>query len=325
MMPIELNNITTSFHLRKSVIHAVRGVSFTVKDKEIIGIVGESGSGKSVLALSLLQLIPRPPARVSGEAFLDNVNLLSCDPSQIRSIRGKRISMIFQDPLSAFNPFMRLSDQIIEPLIYHDRLSKKEALEFAVDLLIQTGITDAHHKINTYPHQFSGGMLQRAMIAMALITRPAFLIADEPTTALDVTTQAQILDLLKMFQQNFSMSMIFITHNLGIAATFCDRIIVMYAGTILECGDTNEVFRHTAHPYTKALIRCIPSLDNPVDSLQMIDGSLFDSSQSLTGCPFAARCDYSCDYCISIPCTLDEVAQGHTSACVRVKKGEISL
>lgn len=324
-MPIELNNVVTSFHLRKSVIYAVRGVSFTVKDKEIIGIVGESGSGKSVLALSLLQLIPRPPAIISGEAVFDNVNLLSCDPSQIRSIRGKRISMIFQDPLSAFNPFMQLSDQIIEPLIYHDRVSKKEALEFAVDLLTQTGISDAHHKINTYPHQFSGGMLQRAMIAMALITKPAFLIADEPTTALDVTTQAQILDLLKMFQQKFLMSIIFITHNLGIAATFCDRINVMYAGTILECGVTNEVFRHTAHPYTKALIRCVPSLDNPADSLQMISGSLFDSSQPLTGCPFAARCDYSNEYCRSTPCTLEEVAPGHASACVRIKKGEISL
>jgi oligopeptide transport system ATP-binding protein len=324
-MSIVLKKVAASFHLRKSVIHAVRGVSFTVNNKEILGIVGESGSGKSVLALSLLQLIPRPPATISGEALLDNVNLLNCDQPRIRSIRGKRISMIFQDPLSAFNPFMRLSDQIIEPLIYHDHVSRKEALEFAVDLLIQTGITDAQRKINTYPHQFSGGMLQRAMIAMALITKPAFLIADEPTTALDVTTQVQILELLKMFQQQFSMSILFITHNLGVAATFCDRINVMYAGTILESGTTKEVFKHTAHPYTKALIRCVPSLDDASDSLQMINGTLFDPSQPLTGCPFAARCDYTDEYCRSFPCTLDEVTPGHASACIRVKKGEISL
>jgi oligopeptide transport system ATP-binding protein len=324
-MPLELKNVSTSFHLRKTVIHAVRGVTFSVNDKEITGIVGESGSGKSVLALSLLQLVPTPPAKVSGEAFLDTVNLLSCDTSQIRSIRGKRISMIFQDPLSAFNPYMRLSEQLIEPLIYHDRVSKKEALQIAVELLVQTGISDAHRKINEFPHQFSGGMLQRAMIAMALITKPAFLIADEPTTALDVTTQAQILDLLKMFQQKFSMSIMFITHNLGIAATFCDRVNVMYAGTILESADTRGVFKNTAHPYTRALIRCIPSLDKPVDSLQMIGGSLFDPSQLLNGCPFAPRCEYAHEQCRTAPNALEEITPGHFSACVRIKKGEISL
>jgi oligopeptide transport system ATP-binding protein len=220
---------------------------------------------------------------------------------------------------------MRLSDQLIEPLVHHTNVSKREAIEIAADLLVQTGIIDVKSKMNAYPHQFSGGMLQRAMIAMALTTKPEFLIADEPTTALDVTTQAQILSLLKMFQQKYLMSIIFITHNLGIAASFCDRIHVMYAGTILESASTRDVFKNTAHPYTKALIRCVPSLDKSIDSLYVIGGPPYDPSQAVTGCPFAPRCEFSNALCQTTPQILEDVGSGHLSACMRVKKGEVSL
>jgi oligopeptide transport system ATP-binding protein len=325
MMPLTINNLATSFHLRKAVVQAVRGVTLSIQEKEIVGIVGESGSGKSVLALSLLRLLPQPPAKITGEAFIDTINLLSCDIDRVRSIRGKRISMIFQDPLSAFNPYMRLSDQLIEPLIHHEGVSKKDAVAIAADLLVQTGITDVKSKMSSFPHQFSGGMLQRAMIAMALTTKPEFLIADEPTTALDVTTQSQILALLKMFQQKYLMSIIFITHNLGIAASFCDRIHVMYAGTILESARTREVFKNTAHPYTKALIRCVPSLDKSLDSLYVIGGPHYDPSRAAIGCAFAPRCEFANEQCQSTLQLLEDVGSGHLSACMRVKKGEISL
>jgi oligopeptide transport system ATP-binding protein len=325
MVQLQISNLKTSFHLRKTIVQAVRGVSFTIKSNEVTGIVGESGSGKSVLALSLLKLLPQPPAILTGTAHLDNIDLLSCSDTQIRSIRGRRISMIFQDPLSAFNPYMRLSDQIIEPLMYHNKISRKEAIGIAIDLLSKTGITDAHRKITAYPHEFSGGMLQRAMITMALTNKPDVLIADEVTTALDVTTQAQILDLLKLLQQQYSLSIIFITHNLAIASSFCDRIHVMYAGIILESANTSTLFKNTAHPYTKALIRCIPSLDKPVDSLYIIGGPPYDPSRPPEGCPFAQRCEYCTALCQSTSCTLEEVTSGHFSACIRVRKGEISL
>lgn len=324
-MHLEVNNLKTSFHLRKTVVQAVRGVSFTIKSNEVTGVVGESGSGKSVLALSLLRLLPQPPAAITGQALLDNTDLLSCTDAEIRSIRGKRISMIFQDPLSAFNPYMRLADQIIEPLQHHSKIGRKEALDSAIDLLCKTGIADASRKITSYPHEFSGGMLQRAMIAMALINKPELLIADEVTTALDVTTQAQILDLLKLLQRQYSLSILFITHNLAIASSFCDRIHVMYAGTILESAPTSTLFKNTAHPYTKALIRSVPSLDNPVDSLYIIGGPPYDPSQPPEGCPFASRCEYCSSLCQSTPCSLEEISSGHLTACVRVRKGEFSL
>lgn len=324
-MQLQINNLKTSFHLRKAFVQAVRGVSFTAKSNEVTGIVGESGSGKSVLALSLLKLLPQPPATITGQALLDDIDLLSCNDAQIRSIRGRRISMIFQDPLSAFNPYMRLSDQIIEPLMYHNNISRKEAVDIAIDLLSKTGISDAKRKITSYPHEFSGGMLQRAMISMALISKPDLLIADEVTTALDVTTQAQILDLLKMLQRQYSLSIIFITHNLAIASSFCDQIHVMYAGTILESAPAATLFKNTAHPYTKALIRSIPSLDNPVDSLYIIGGPPYDPSHPPEGCPFAERCEHCSPVCQSTSCTLEEVSGSHFSACIRVRKGEISV
>lgn len=324
-MLLDLKNISVSFHLRGSAVHAVRSISLSISQGETVGIVGESGSGKTVLSLSLLRLLPCPPAVIKGNALFDSFDLINCPDRDIRSIRGNRISMIFQDPLSSFNPYLRLSNQLIEPLLCHKNISRKEALEIAISMLSQTGITQPHKKIQCYPHQFSGGMLQRAMIAMALITKPAILIADEPTTALDVTTQAQILSLMKTLQQQYSMSIIFITHNLGIVAGFCDRVHVMYAGMILESAETISLFKNTAHPYTKALIRSVPSLHSTVDKLYVIGGPPYDPSRPVKGCPFAPRCEFGIAECFEEKMELTEVAPNHFTCCSRIKKGEISL
>ncbi|MBC8011944.1 MAG: ABC transporter ATP-binding protein, partial [Burkholderiales bacterium] len=231
-MPLlEVTDLRTSFHTRGGVYRAVDGVSFHLERGEILGIVGESGSGKSVTCLSLLGLIPRPPGRIEGgRAMFDGTDLLSAPPAVLRTIRGKRIAMIFQDPMTSLNPYLRISDQIIEPLLVHEKISRKAALARALAMLEAVGIQDAGRRLHAYPHEFSGGMRQRVMIAMALITRPDILIADEPTTALDVTVQAQILELLKKLQRELGMAVIFITHDLGIVSGLCDRVQVMYAG-----------------------------------------------------------------------------------------------
>lgn len=324
-MLLDIKNLSTSFYLRGKNIHAVRDISLSVSEGETIGIVGESGSGKSVLSLSLLGLVSQPPAKVNGNALFENVDLLNCSDKDIRSIRGNRISMIFQDPQSSFNPYLRLSDQLIEPLVHHKAISRKDALQMAVKMLSETGITEPERKIKSFPHQFSGGMLQRAMIAMALLTHPRLIIADEPTTALDVTTQAQILKLLKQLQAQYSMSIIFITHNLGIVAGFCDRVYVMYAGMVLESAHAVSLFSSTAHPYTKALIQSVPSLHMPTDSLYVIGGPPYDPSKPLTGCPFAPRCSFAAESCINQEIELTEISDGHKTSCIRIKSGEISL
>jgi len=322
---LDIKNISVSFHLRGSVVHAVRSVSLSISQGETVGIVGESGSGKTVLSLSLLRLLPSPPAVVKGNALFESLDLINCHDRKIRSIRGNRISMIFQDPLSSFNPYMRLSDQLTEPLLCHNNISRKEALEIAIGMLSETGIAQPHKKIHSYPHQFSGGMLQRAMIAMALVTKPSILIADEPTTALDVTTQAQILCLMKTLQKQHSMSVIFITHNLGIVAGFCDKVHVMYAGMILESAETASLFNNISHPYTKALIRSVPSLHSTVDQLYVIGGPPYDPTQPVKGCPFAPRCEFGVQQCFEEKMELTEIAQNHFTCCRRIKKGEISL
>lgn len=324
-MLLDLKNISASFHLRGSVVHAVRNVSLSISQGETVGIVGESGSGKTVLSLSLMRLLPIPPAVIKGNALFDSIDLINCTDREIRSIRGNRISMIFQDPLSSFNPYLRLSDQLTEPLLCHKSISRKEALEIAASMLAETGIAQPQQKIRCYPHQFSGGMLQRAMIAMALVTRPSILIADEPTTALDVTTQAQILSLMKTLQQQYSMSIIFITHNLGIVAGFCDKVHVMYAGMILESAKTASLFKNTSHPYTRALIRSVPSLHAAVDQLYVIGGPPYDPTQPLKGCPFAPRCEFRVAECSEEKMELAEVAPDHFTCCSRIKKGELSL
>jgi oligopeptide transport system ATP-binding protein len=324
-MPLlDVKDLRTCFHTRDGVFRAVDGVSFSLERGETLGIVGESGSGKSVTCYSILGLIPQPPGRIEGgTAFFDGVDLLQCSPRQARSIRGKRISMIFQDPMTSLNPYLRVSDQLIEPLLIHERISRREALRRGLETLELVGIHDASKRIHDYPHEFSGGMRQRVMIAMALITKPELLIADEPTTALDVTVQAQILELIKAMQAELGMAVIFITHDLGVVSGLCDRVLVMYAGRIVESAGTRELFHGPRHPYTLGLQRSIPSLQPKGAELYTIPGLPPDPSAAICGCAFAPRCEFAGEPCLLLDPALAEVAPGHLQSCIRVQAGEI--
>jgi oligopeptide transport system ATP-binding protein len=325
-MPLlEVTNLRTSFHTRHGVVRAVNDVSFSLEKGDTLGIVGESGSGKSVTCYSLMRLIPQPPGRIEGgSAMFDGVDLLKASPKQLSKIRGKRISMIFQDPMTSLNPYLRISEQLIEPLLIHEKISRDEALKRAAAMLAEVGVPDAAKRIRSFPHEFSGGMRQRVMIAMALITKPELLIADEPTTALDVTVQAQILDLVKKMQRELGMAVIWITHDLGVVAGFCQRVQVMYAGRIVERAATDELFARTAHPYTRALQKSIPALQPKGAALYTIPGMPPDLSRNLEGCPFVPRCEFAQDQC-NQPVTLKDIAPAHATACLRVQKNEINL
>jgi len=321
---LSVTDLRTSFHTRNGVYRAVDGVSFSLNRGETLGIVGESGSGKSVTCYSIMGLIPQPPGRIeSGSAIFDGVDLLRCTPAQSRAIRGKRVAMIFQDPMTSLNPYMRVSDQLIEPLLIHEKISKADARKRGLEMLDAVGINDAERRMNLYPHEFSGGMRQRVMIAMALITRPELLIADEPTTALDVTVQAQILELIKKMQRELGMAVIFITHDLGVVSGLCDRVQVMYAGRIVETSDTRTLFNAPRHPYTRALQRSIPALQSKGTELYTIRGMPPDLSKTSPACPFAPRCEYAVEACTQTPARLIEVAPGHAHACLRAQRGEI--
>ena len=324
-MPLlSVTDLRTYFHTRAGIYRAVDGVSFHVDRGETLGIVGESGSGKSVTCYSLMGLIPQPPGRIeSGTAIFDGVDLLHCTPKEARGIRGKRVAMIFQDPMTSLNPYLRISEQLIEPLRIHESISKKEALKRGLEMLSAVGINDAAKRIHYYPHEFSGGMRQRVMIAMALITRPELLIADEPTTALDVTVQAQILELIKTMQREIGMAVIFITHDLAVVSGLCDRVQVMYAGKIVESADTRRLFYDPKHPYTRALQRSIPALQPKGQELYTIKGLPPDLSKPLPGCPFAPRCEYAVEKCRHTSPPLAEYRPGHRHACLRVQDGEI--
>jgi len=325
MSLLSVQDLRTYFHTRNGIYRAVDGVSFDLERGETLGIVGESGSGKSVTCYSLMGLIPQPPGRIeSGQAIFDGIDLLSCTPAQARSIRGKRISMIFQDPMTSLNPYMRISDQLIEPLIIHEDISKRDAMKQAIEMLEAVGINDAASRITYYPHEFSGGMRQRVMIAMALITKPELLIADEPTTALDVTVQAQILELIQKMQAEIGMGVIFITHDLGVVSGLCDRVQVMYAGRIVETSDTRTLFYEPKHPYTQALQKSIPSMQPKGSELYTIQGLPPDLSKPLPGCSFARRCEHATELCTAgdVP-ELKTIKAGHQQACLRVQGGEI--
>lgn len=327
-MLLEVQDLTTYFHTRNGVVKAVDGISFGIDRNETVGIVGESGSGKSVSCYSLLGLLPMPPARIEkGRALFDGVDLLHCDKETLRNIRGKRISMIFQDPMTCLNPYLKVGEQIIEPLLVHDGVPREAALKLAAQGLKDVGIFDAEKRLEQYPHQFSGGMRQRVMIAMALITKPDLLIADEPTTALDVTVQAQILELIRRLQKDRGTAVIFITHDLGVIAGLADRVVVLYAGRIAEHGKTRDVFYHSKHPYTKALLASIPATHmertNKGEELYTIPGLPPDLSKKIDGCPFSPRCDKVQPGCrVSLPHLLD-VNHGHLSACIRVQEGSL--
>src|SRR4051812_12447407 len=323
-MPLlNVTDLRTYFHTRNGVYRAVDGVSFSVERGETLGIVGESGSGKSVTCYSIMGLIPQPPGRIErGSAVFDGVDLLHCTAAQSRTIRGKRVAMIFQDPMTSLNPYLRISDQLIEPLVIHEKISKAEARRRGLEVLEAVGINDAERRMNLYPHEFSGGMRQRVMIAMALITKPELLIADEPTTALDVTVQAQILELIKKMQRDLGMAVIFITHDLGVVSGLCDRVQVMYAGKIVETADTRSLFYEPKHPYTRALQRSIPSMQRKGAELYTIPGMPPDVSKPLPGCPFAPRCEFAVERCTQTVPPLVPWKPGHLHACTRIQAGE---
>jgi len=321
---LEVTDLRTSFHTRSGVYRAVDGVSFAIERGETLGIVGESGSGKSVTCYSLMGLVPQPPGRIeSGRALFDGADLLHCSAAEARAIRGKRIAMIFQDPMTSLNPYLRIGEQIIEPLLIHEKVSRTDALARARAMLAEVGINEPDRRLQQYPHEFSGGMRQRVMIAMALITNPELLIADEPTTALDVTVQAQILTLIKKLQREHGMAVIFITHDLAVVSGLCDRVQVMYAGRIVERAPTRAIFTTPSHPYTQALQRSIPALQPKGEALYSIPGLPPDLSKPLAGCPFAPRCPHAVDYCHRDPVALATVRPNQESACLRVQRGEI--
>ena len=324
-MPLlTVTDLRTSFHTRNGVYRAVDGVSFMLEKGETLGLVGESGSGKSVTCASLLGLIPQPPGRIeNGSALFDGIDLLQSTPTQLRGIRGKRIAMIFQDPMTSLNPYLRISEQLIEPLLIHENISRAEALARGLAILEAVGINDAPRRLHQYPHEFSGGMRQRVMIAMALITKPELLIADEPTTALDVTVQAQILELIQRLKRDSGMAVIFVTHDLGVVAGLCDRVQVMYAGRIVESADTRTLFKSPRHPYTRALQKSIPGLQPKGKELYTIPGLPPDLAKPTIGCAFAPRCEFANAHCRKETPALAAISPTHAHACLRAQNSEI--
>ncbi len=314
---LEVKNLQTHFYTDEGIVKAVNGISYTLNPGEVLGIVGESGSGKSVSSMSMLQLIPTPPGKIiDGEILFHGQDLLKMSPAEINKIRGNKISMIFQDPMTALNPFLRVSTQLEETILAHQDVTKEEAKAKAIDMLDKVGIPDAALRIHDYPHQFSGGMRQRVMIAIALTCNPEVLIADEPTTALDVTIQAQILELIQSLAKQFNTAIILITHDLGVVAGFCDKICVMYAGKIVEEGSVDEIFEAPKHPYTKGLIDSLPKLgQSKNEKLYTISGHPINLMKLPQGCPFYARCDFALDKCKQNYPPTTEVGSAHKVDC----------
>lgn len=313
---LHVDNLNTGFQSSDGYIPAVDGVSFDIMKGESIALVGESGSGKSVTALSILRLLAIPPAKIKADAItLNDVDLTSLDAAQMRKIRGNEISMIFQEPMSSLNPLLPIGFQIAEAVELHMHMNKREAKEYAVDMLRKVGIPAAEKRALEYPHQMSGGMRQRVMIAMALACNPELLIADEPTTALDVTIQAQILDLIGTLQRERNMAMLLITHNLGIVAEVAARVMVMYAGQIVETAETEEIFNRPGHPYTSGLLSSIPSADEKVAELNVIKGVVPSPMFFPKGCRFHPRCPYAQEQCRKEPPPFSEIDPNHRVRC----------
>jgi len=318
MEPIlEVKDLTTKFYTDDGVVNAVNSISYKLFNGETLAIVGESGCGKSVGVYSLLGLIPQPPGKITkGSAFFKGSDLLKMDSKELRSIRGNRIGIIFQDPMTSLNPVLTIGRQMVETLELHKGMNRKQAIAFATELLDKVGIPQAGARLNDYPFQFSGGMRQRVMIAMGLSCNPDILIADEPTTALDVTIQAQIVDLVKDLQQELGMSMIWISHDLGVVAGLADRVIVMYGGYIVEEAKVEELYDYPAHPYTKGLLGSLPRLDAAGQKeLKSIEGFPPDLNNLPPGCPFAERCTQVMPICSTVLPELKEVSKQHFVAC----------
>ena len=319
---LEVRDLATHFFTQDGVVKAVDGISYKIDEGEVVGVVGESGCGKSVHALSIMRLVANPPGRiVGGEILFEGENLLDVDDSEMRHIRGNRIAMVFQEPMTSLNPVLTIGRQLTETLELHQGMARQQANEKAGELLRTVGIPDADSRLRDYPHQFSGGMRQRVMIAMALSCNPKLIIADEPTTALDVTIQAQILELMQDLASEFGTAMIIITHNLGVVARYAHRVIVMYAGKIVEAGTAHQIYHEPKHPYTLALLNSVPRLDATerirLDAIEGLPPDLIDLP---VGCSFAPRCRFAYERCVTETPTIlpaDEADENHTSACWR--------
>jgi len=317
-MPLlSVNDLHVTFKTDDGVVRAVSGLSFSLKAGETLGIVGESGSGKSVTALSIMRLIASPPGRIdSGEIIFDGHDLLTFGENEMRHVRGNDIAMIFQDPMTSLNPVLTVGDQISEAIRLHQHKSQREAFKRAIEMLEIVRIPESKKRIKNYPHQFSGGMRQRVMIAMALSCDPKLLIADEPTTALDVTIQAQILDLMRDLQKRLNSAIIMITHDLGVVAELCENVLVMYAGNLVEYGSADQIFQQPKHPYTWGLLESLPRLDEKDrHRLVPIEGQPPNLLRLPVGCSFAARCPYALPHCAAQPPPLIDFGGGHIARC----------
>ncbi|MCC0034441.1 MAG: ABC transporter ATP-binding protein [Hoeflea sp.] len=323
-MPIlDVKGLKTVFRTRGGEVHAVNSVDFDLRPGELLGVVGESGSGKSVTMMSLLRLLPSPPAEMrDGTVMFDGQDLLKISPEELRKVRGSKIGFIFQDPMTSLNPVYTIGFQLAEPLRAHMGLSKAQARSRSIELLQLVGIPDAERRLKDYPHQFSGGMRQRVMIAIALACDPQVLIADEPTTALDVTIQAQIIELVKELRHKLGMAIIWITHDLGVIAGIADRVMVMYAGQVVEEGPVGEIFRDPQHPYTQALLKTVPAVRGPrAERLQVIEGQPPIMYEAPVACSFRNRCQFAFDRCSQANPALTGIsAPGHRAACFLLDK-----
>lgn len=311
---LEVKDLAVRYVTSDEVVEAVNGISFTLEKGESLGLVGETGAGKTTTALSIIKLLPEPPAEiVSGEIWYEGENIVNIDEAEMRKIRGNDITMIFQDPMTALNPVKRVGDQIAEVISLHHECTKQEAYDKACEMLEQVGIR--RERATDYPHQFSGGMKQRVIIAIALACEPKLLLADEPTTALDVTIQAQVLEMMVQLREKYQMSMIFITHDLGVVVEVCDKVGIMYAGEIVEIGSLEDIFTQKSHPYTQGLFDSIPSLSKDVDRLKPISGLAPNPAELPKGCKFHPRCPYATERCaVEVPKAI-ELSPGHSVRC----------
>jgi len=314
---LSVRDLVVEYTAEDQVIHAVNGVSFDLERGKTFGLVGETGAGKTSTAKAILRILPDPPAKIrGGEIYLDGEDILKISEKEMRKIRGRKVSMIFQDPMTALNPIMKVGEQISEVIKLHNKVTSREATERAVKMLEMVGIPGDRYE--EYPHQFSGGMKQRVVIAMALACSPELLLADEPTTALDVTIQAQVLEMINKLKKDFNTSMIMISHNLGVVAEVCDDLAVIYAGEIVELGSKEAIFDRPTHPYTVGLFGAVPTLDEEKERLNPISGLPPDPSNLPTGCHFGPRCPYATEQCSSEKKVLIEIEPGHYCRCTRV-------
>ena len=324
---LEVKDVATYFFTPEGVVKAVDGVTYDVQEGETLALVGESGCGKSVSALTIMRLIASPPGKtVRGEVLFDGVDLLKLDDEEMRKIRGNRIGMVFQEPMTSLNPVLTIGRQLTETLELHQHLTKEDARRRAAELLSLVGVPDPERRLEDYPHQFSGGMRQRVMIAMAMSCNPKLLIADEPTTALDVTIQAQVLEVMRKIANDLGAAIIVITHNLGVVARYADRVNVMYAGGIIERGSARDIYKNPHHPYTLGLLKSVPRLDLPKkEKLEPIEGFPPDLTNLPPGCPFRPRCKFAIDRCAQEMPVLTNVGGGHTAACFRAKEANAAF